>query len=99
MIELSTIQSDMRAAIGNFPVTFVFDGKSYTGGRSSIDAETIATKYGALEGYEFSIRAIKADFETLPKSDDSITINNKERFIADVEEDSLGVSILIHLTR
>jgi hypothetical protein len=98
-ISRAQIQEDFEEAIQDFPIEFLFSGDTYEGLRTQISAETMVSLYGGVDDYIFSIRAIKADFTTLPKTDDPIEYDTDDYVVRDVKEDSLGTTILIHLER
>lgn len=98
---MNTVQitADIRALIAENPVTVVAGSSTVSAHRAKVVYGELSGDYGAIEQYTFSVRAIAADFSTLPKTGDVVTVAGVSRRVlapgGDV--DSLGVSVLIHL--
>lgn len=99
MITRDQIKADFQEAIEDFPINFTFDSDIYTGLKTEISAETMVSLYGGVDDYKFSIRAVKSDFTTLPKTHDIISVDSDDYIVRDVKIDSLETTILIHLER
>ena len=98
-IDTVQITADIRAMIADNPVTVVAGSSTVSARRTKVVYGELSGDYGAIEQYTFSVRAIAADFSTLPKTGDVITVAGVSRRVlapgGDI--DSAGVSVLVHL--
>jgi hypothetical protein len=98
---MNTVQitADIRAMIAENPVTVVSGSSTVSAHRTKVVYGEISGDYGAVEEYSFSVRAIAADFTSLPKTGDVITVSGVSRRVLAPggDLDSAGVSVLIHL--
>lgn len=79
--------------------TFVWNGKTYWGCRSTMRREVVNTSDGLAGDYQFSLLCPYSDFELSrpqPRTD-KVTVDGKTMRVLDCETDAIHATIKIHL--
>ena len=85
------LEADLRGMITDMPVAVAFGEQVKDCSRTVVSAAEIAAYAGALEGYKFSLHAIKSDWEPLPVDGDLLVVGGEEYRILRSNEDVAGM--------
>jgi hypothetical protein len=90
---------DYRAIIAEDPITLVKGSSTLSCRKTKVIYAEKSGDYGSIMEYSFSVRAIVADFSSLPQTGDIITVGGVSRRVLAPggEIDAAGISVLIHL--
>jgi len=98
MLDKTQITADFREIIADDPTVLVHKATPITGRRTAIKAAKLASDYGFIDEYQFSLKAILADFTAVPAAGDLVGVGNTQyRILTPVETDSAGVFVTLHL--